>query len=142
MATIEIEIDEQKIQQLLRGDRGMAVLLEPILNQIIRAEMTEHLKAKPGEQTDDRRGQKNGTYERKLTTRVGTIELEVPRDREGTFFGGPVSALSAEREGARPDADADGGSRSQHRSSQGDHHRALRARVFKVDGLAIGEGPR
>jgi transposase-like protein len=85
MATIEIEIDEQKIQQLLRGDRGMAVLLEPILNQIIRAEMTEHLKAKPGEQTDDRRGQKNGTYERKLTTRVGTIELEVPRDREGTF---------------------------------------------------------
>ncbi len=29
MATIEIEIDEQKIQQLLRGDRGMAVLLEP-----------------------------------------------------------------------------------------------------------------
>jgi transposase-like protein len=47
--------------------------------------MTEHLKAKPGEQTDDRRRQRNGTYERKLTTRVGTIELEVPRDREGTF---------------------------------------------------------
>jgi transposase-like protein len=47
--------------------------------------MTEHLKAKPGEQTDDRRGYRNGTYQRKLTTRVGTIELEVPRDREGTF---------------------------------------------------------
>jgi hypothetical protein len=29
MATIQIEIDEQKIQQLLQGDRGMAVLLEP-----------------------------------------------------------------------------------------------------------------
>ena len=63
----------------------MAVLLEPILNQILQAEMTEHLKAEPGEQTDDRRGYRNGTYERKLTTRVGTIELEVPRDREGTF---------------------------------------------------------
>jgi putative transposase len=85
MATIEIEIDEQKIQQLLQGDRGMAVLLEPILNQILQAEMTEHLKAEPDEQTDDRRGYRNGTYERKLTTRVGTIELEVPRDREGTF---------------------------------------------------------
>jgi transposase-like protein len=47
--------------------------------------MTEHLKAKPGEQTDDRRGYRNGTYQRKLTTRVGTIELEVPRDREGSF---------------------------------------------------------
>jgi transposase-like protein len=85
MASIEIEIDEQKIHELLQGDRGMAVLLEPILNQILQAEMTEHLKAKPGEQTDDRRGYRNGTYERKLTTRVGTIELEVPRDREGTF---------------------------------------------------------
>jgi transposase-like protein len=39
----------------------------------------------PDEQTDDRRGYRNGTYQRKLTTRVGTIELEVPRDREGTF---------------------------------------------------------
>jgi len=85
MATIEIEIDDEKIHQLLQGDRGIAVLLEPILNQILQAEMTEHLKATPGEQTDDRRGYRNGTYERKLTTRVGTIELEVPRDREGTF---------------------------------------------------------
>jgi transposase-like protein len=85
MASIEIEINNEKIQQLLQGDRGMAVLLEPILNQILQAEMTEHLKAEPGEETDDRRGYRNGTYERKLTTRVGTIELEVPRDREGTF---------------------------------------------------------
>jgi transposase-like protein len=47
--------------------------------------LTEHLKAEPGEQTNDRCGYRNGTYQRKLTTRVGTIELEVPRDREGTF---------------------------------------------------------
>ena len=85
MATLEMEIPDEKIQELLRGDRGMAVLLEPILNHILQAEMTEHLKAEPGEQTDDRRGYRNGTYQRKLTTRVGTIELEVPRDREGTF---------------------------------------------------------
>jgi transposase-like protein len=85
MATIEIEIDDEKIQELLRGDRGMAILLEPILNQILQAEMTEHLGAEPEEHTDDRRGYRNGSYERKLTTRVGTIELEVPRDREGTF---------------------------------------------------------
>jgi putative transposase len=85
MATIELTIDDEKIQEMLRGDRGMAVLLEPILNQILQAEMTEHLKAEPGEQTDDRQGYRNGTYERKLTTRVGTIELEVPRDRDGTF---------------------------------------------------------
>jgi transposase-like protein len=96
MATIEIEIDEQKIHQLLQGDRGMAVLLEPILNQILQAEMTEHLKAEPGEETSDRRGYRDGSYERQLTTRVGRIDLEAGRDREGTFFGGSLPALSAE----------------------------------------------
>ncbi|WP_423824627.1 transposase [Salinibacter ruber] len=54
-------------------------------NQIIRAEITGHLKAEPGEQALGRRGQRNGTYERKLTTRAHAIELEVPRDRDGEF---------------------------------------------------------
>ncbi|MCS4039941.1 transposase-like protein [Salinibacter ruber] len=85
MATFEITINDEKIQDLLRGDRGMAALLEPILNQILQAEMTEHLKAEPGEQTSGRRGYRNGSYERELTKRVGTIELEVPRDRDGMF---------------------------------------------------------
>jgi transposase-like protein len=39
------------------------------------------LKAEPGEQALGRRGQRNGTYERKLTTRAH----EVPRDRDGEF---------------------------------------------------------
>lgn len=85
MATFEISIDDEKIQELLQGDRGMAVLLEPILNQILQAEMTDHLGAEPGQRTDQRRGYRNGSYQRQLTTRVGTIELEVPRDRSGTF---------------------------------------------------------
>ena len=55
MASIEIEIDEEKIHQLLRDDQGMAVLLEPILNQILQAEMTEHLKADPGKATGTER---------------------------------------------------------------------------------------
>ncbi len=49
MATIETTIDDEKIQQLLQGDRGIAVLLELIFNQILQAEMTEHLGAEPGE---------------------------------------------------------------------------------------------
>ena len=85
MATFEITIDDKKIQDLLQSDQGMAALLEPILNQLLQAEMTEHLRAEPGERTDSRRGWRNGSYERQLTTRVGTLTLEVPRDREGTF---------------------------------------------------------
>lgn len=85
MATVEITIDDEKIQDLLRSDRGMAALLEPVLNQLLQAEMTEHLGAECGERTAERRGWRNGSYERRLTTRVGTLELEVPRDRDGTF---------------------------------------------------------
>jgi len=90
MATFEMEIpdekiQDEKIQEMLQGDRGIAVLLEPILNQILQSEMTEHLGAESGERTDSRSGYRNGTYRRKLTTRVGTLELEVPRDRDGTF---------------------------------------------------------
>jgi transposase-like protein len=85
MATLEMEIPDEKIQKMLRGDRGIAVLLEPVLNQILQSELSEHLRAEPEERTDSRRGYRNGSYKRKLTTRVGTLELEVPRDREGTF---------------------------------------------------------
>lgn len=85
MATFEMEIPDEKIQEMYEGDRGIAVLLEPILNQILQAEMTDHLGAESGERTDSRSGYRNGTYQRKLTTRVGTLVLEVPRDRDGTF---------------------------------------------------------
>jgi transposase-like protein len=85
MATFEMEIPDEKIQDVLRGDRGFAILLEPVLNQLLQVEMTEHLEAGPEERTEDRQGYRNGSYKRKLTTRVGTIELEVPRDRDGTF---------------------------------------------------------
>ena len=85
MADIQFTISAEKIQAMLFGDRGIEVLMEEVMNQLLQAEMTAHLRATPGEQTDRRRGYRNGSYERRLTTRVGTLELEVPRDREGTF---------------------------------------------------------
>ena len=85
MADIQFTISEDKIQEMLFGERGMEVLVQELLNQLLQAEMTAHLGAEPGEQSSQRRGYRNGSYTRGLTTRVGTLELEVPRDREGTF---------------------------------------------------------
>jgi len=85
MTQIEVSFDEKTLREVLLGDRGAEMLLEKVMNQVLQAEMTEHLGAKPGEQTDERRGYRNGTYERQLTTRIGQLKLEVPRDREGTF---------------------------------------------------------
>lgn len=85
MATIEINLDSDQLQTLLHSDDRFEQLLESALNQLLKAEMAEHLQAAPGERTDERRGYRNGSYQRQLTTRVGTLELEVPRDREGRF---------------------------------------------------------
>ena len=85
MTQIEVTFDEDTLREVLLGDRGAEVLLEKVMNEILQAEMTEHLGAEPGEHTDDRRGYRNGSYERELTTRIGSLKLEVPRDRDGTF---------------------------------------------------------
>jgi len=85
MTQIQVTFDEETLREVLLGDRGAEALLETIMNEILQAEMTEHLGARPGEQTGRRRGYRNGSYERGLTTRVGQLTLEVPRDREGTF---------------------------------------------------------
>ena len=85
MTQIQVSFDEETLRKVLLGDKGAEVLLEKVMNEILQAEMTEHLGAGRGEQTDERCGYRNGSYERQLTTRVGSLNLEVPRDREGTF---------------------------------------------------------
>ena len=47
--------------------------------------MTEHVGAAPYERSEKRTGQRNGYKPRTLRTRVGTLNLLVPQDREGTF---------------------------------------------------------
>ena len=89
MTQIQVSFDEDTLRKVLLGDKGAEVLLEKVMNEVLQAEMTEHLGAEPGEHTDDRRGYRNGSYERELTTRIGSLKLEVPRDRDGTFQTNP-----------------------------------------------------
>ena len=49
------------------------------------AESAEQLGADRHERTDERQDYRNGTRTRRLTTRIGTIELEVPRHRSEPF---------------------------------------------------------
>jgi len=84
MTEIEITIDEEQIEEIASG-RGLAALLRPVLDEVLEAEMTAHLGAERHERTEERTGQRNGHYDRALTTRVGTIDLRVPRARDGSF---------------------------------------------------------
>ncbi len=60
-------------------------IVERVLQEVLEAEMTEHVGAAPHERTDARKGHRNGHKPRTLRTRVGTLNLLVPQDREGTF---------------------------------------------------------
>ncbi len=100
--------------------------------------MTEHLKAKPGEETSDRRGYRNGSYERKLKMRVGTIELEVPRDREGTFQTALFQRYQRSEKALVLTLMQQGPPGRFNAPSQGGHHQALREGVFEVGGPSLG----
>ncbi len=85
MANYQITLNEQTLQRLFTGDRHLAQLLESILNQVLDAQVSEHLQAERYERTDERRGYRNGYKPRQLTTRVGALTLQVPQVREGGF---------------------------------------------------------
>ena len=87
MAQINITLNQEEILQLMADDQGDAfrVLLEKSLNEILKAESAEQLKAQPYERTRERTDSRNGTRERALSTRIGNITLEVPRHRNVPF---------------------------------------------------------
>jgi putative transposase len=58
-----------------------------VLSQaVMEAEVTQHVGAERHERSGERTGQRNGYRERTWDTRVGSIELKVPRVRDGSFF--------------------------------------------------------
>lgn len=71
--------------ELLAGGDVVRELFREVLQEVLEAEMTETLQAKPGERTSERLGLRSGYYSRTLITRVGKLELRVPQDREGRF---------------------------------------------------------
>ncbi len=61
---------------------GMRVFAEAVME----LEVTQHLGAERHARTAARTGQRNGYRERAWDTRVGTIDLQVPRVRDGSYF--------------------------------------------------------
>ncbi|MEX1407333.1 IS256 family transposase, partial [Hydrogenibacillus schlegelii] len=85
MAQYQITVDDAILEGLFQRDEGVAKLVESVVNQILQAQVQEQLMAAPYERTEARRGYRNGTVTRTLTTRVGRLVLRVPRVRNGEF---------------------------------------------------------
>jgi transposase-like protein len=78
--------DAELVQGILLDDPGfLKEIVERVLQEMLEAEMTEHVGAAPYERSATRTGQRNGYKPRTLRSRVGTLNLLVPQDREGTF---------------------------------------------------------
>jgi len=63
----------------------MQPLVQWLLQEVLEQEMTDSLGAAKGERSEGRQGYRSGSYPRRLLTRVGTMELRVPQDRQGRF---------------------------------------------------------
>jgi transposase-like protein len=86
MATDHRRLDAGLAQEVLLDDPDfLRRIVQRVVQQMLEAEMTEHIGAAPYERSATRTGQRNGYKPRALRTRVGTLNLLVPQDREGTF---------------------------------------------------------
>ena len=72
-------------EALIDDESFLREIVRTALQQVLEAEMTEHLQAAPHERITARRGHRNGYKARPRTTRVGRLELLVPQDRDGSF---------------------------------------------------------
>ena len=72
-------------QEGLGGEDFLRELVQRTVQQVLEAEMTSFLGAESYQRNEVRRGWRNGFKPRTLKTRVGELELMVPKDREGQF---------------------------------------------------------
>lgn len=70
--------------ELLSGDGLLRQLMSRLVQKSLDAELTEHLGYEPGDKPVST-NTRNGRSKKTLQTEAGPIDIEVPRDREGSF---------------------------------------------------------
>lgn len=88
MTHIHFTLNSEEIQSLIKEsvDNDLSRnILSTIFNQLMEKERSDYIDADPYERSDDRVTSRNGYYERDYLTRVGNLELKVPRTRDGKF---------------------------------------------------------
>ena len=81
MTQEHFDVIGQLMQEIFQDRDGLKRLLEALLESAMCEEVQQHLGAGPYERTEERKGHRNGAKSRKLKTRVGELELDVPQVR-------------------------------------------------------------
>ncbi len=97
MTQINITINLEELKEKVENsslESPVKSSLSLILNSLMEKERDEYINALSHERTDNRRGYRNGYYERELVTGVGSLKLKVPRTRDGEFSPRPLKDMS------------------------------------------------
>ncbi len=84
MAQFNITLIEEHFHGLFVSNgrnEAFSKLLEEILNQVFLVQSLEQIGADLYERTEDRTAYRNGFRDSQMTTRVGTLNLRIPRHR-------------------------------------------------------------
>jgi len=81
--TLPNEFLEQLSKQSLEG---LPDLVRTLVNEAMRIERENYLRAKPYERSRDRQGHANGFKPKTVKTRIGEMTFAVPQVREGGFY--------------------------------------------------------
>jgi|GEM_PF-1292388 len=88
MAQVNLILDSEVLKGLFTTngkDEALAGLMSMILNQVLTVQASEQIGVQPYERSDERRNYRNGYRKRELYTRVGKLQLMMPRLRNGDF---------------------------------------------------------
>ncbi|CAB3395121.1 transposase (fragment) [Kyrpidia spormannii] len=61
-------------------------LMQMFAQSLIDTEATQKVGANPYERTEEHKTQRNGYRKREWDTRLGTLDLKIPKLRQGSFF--------------------------------------------------------
>lgn len=87
MTHIHLTLETEFLKDLFLHEKGDAVkrLVEKVVDAVLNAEAEEQVGAALYERTGEARTYRNGYRDRSLTTRVGTLNLHIPKLRDGHF---------------------------------------------------------
>ena len=88
MAQINFTLDFEDVQGIIEqsgADELSKQLLTTIFNQLMEKQRDDYIGVGEYVRNSERVSHRNGYYERDFTTRIGTLELLVPRTRDGCF---------------------------------------------------------
>ena len=76
----------EKLRVVLAGLDGSVEISELLVNEVMKIERCEALRAAPYQRTEERQGYANGFKDKTLRTRVGELHLEIPQTRGVDFY--------------------------------------------------------